>query len=99
MYINLCDVDSPLPFRCLAPGGIDSSLSPLLVLIRFPYIDVTITMVLPMQHKKKFLKTPMTVLCPYLYIQTFPKSVTCGKLRDTPKREYQDTVKFSSLVA
>jgi hypothetical protein len=27
MYVNLCDVDSPLPFRCLAPGGINSSLS------------------------------------------------------------------------
>jgi hypothetical protein len=27
MQINFSDVDSLLPFRCLAPGGINSSLS------------------------------------------------------------------------
>jgi hypothetical protein len=27
MHVNFCDVDSLLPFRCLAPGGINFSLS------------------------------------------------------------------------
>jgi hypothetical protein len=95
MHVNFCDVDSLLPFRCLAPGGMNSSLSLSLSLPTSPPDRLPRRL----RYSKKLLRRKAVLRVPCIFSVTLI-IVRLDQLRTTQIDDYlTDILHFGSVCA